>query len=76
MNEGLVWIKSVLEVLQSQFPDDIPIVALPSDKDKVSILAFSFKNKGEWYGFGVTEKDFSELSPNDLVEQVKKDLKL
>jgi len=75
MKESALWIQSVLKILLSQFPSGVPNVSLPGKEDDSSILIFSFRNKKDWMGFGVTEDDL-KLTPEDLVSQVKDDLKL
>jgi hypothetical protein len=77
MEEGIFWIKNVLEILKEQFPDEknVPNVTLPvSDNDRM-ILAFSFFHKDKWIGFAITKRDMG-LSPEELVEEVRMDLNI
>jgi len=51
-------------------------VTLPSlNADPSAILIFSFMSGKNWYSFGITKEDF-KLTPEELVSQVKVDLKL
>jgi hypothetical protein len=77
MENSVVWIKKVLEKLNERFyhKEAKANITLPLSEDKVSILVFSFFHKSEWYGFGVTEEDF-KLEPDELIDQIKKDLKI
>jgi hypothetical protein len=71
------WIKSVLiktEEILSQGSAKAN-VTLPPEGDEKSYLIFSFFREGEWFGFGVTEDDL-QVSPDDLVAEVKEDLGL
>lgn len=76
-NFGVFWVRDVLELLEEKFSDSKgkPNVTLPVENKEDIDLVFSFEYNDDWYGFGISEKDF-DLTPEDLVNEVMKDLSI